>query len=54
MIKIILIFVKTKTITKTGENGREDGRCGLVKEKSDHSATRGLISMNVENAEREI
>jgi hypothetical protein len=49
MIKIIL-FVKTKTITKSGE----DGRCGLVKEKNDHGAMRGLIPMHVEEAEQEV
>jgi hypothetical protein len=53
-MKIILLFVKTKTITKTGEDGQEDGQCGLVKVKSDCGATRGLIPMHVEKAEWKI
>ena len=54
IIKIILLFVKTKTITKTGEDGWEDGQCGLVKEKTDRGATRGLIPMHLEKAEQNI
>jgi hypothetical protein len=54
IIKIILLFVKTKTITKTGEDGQEDGRCGLVKEKNDYGVTRSLIPMHVEKAEQKI
>jgi hypothetical protein len=50
----MLLFVKTKTITKTGEDGREDDLCGLVKEKSDRSATRDLIPMHMEKAEQKI
>jgi hypothetical protein len=50
MIKIIL-FVKTKTSIKSRVDGWEDGRCGLVTEKRDRSATRGLIPMHVEEAE---
>ncbi len=49
IIKIIP-FVKTTTIqTKSGE----DGRCGLVKEKSDGGGTRSLIPMHMEMEEAE-
>ncbi len=54
IIKITFYLSKLKRITKNREDGREDGRCGLVKEKSDRGATRGLILMHVEEAEQKI
>ncbi len=54
IIKITFYLLKLKPITKSREDGREDGQCGLVKEKSDCSATRALIPMQVEEAEWKI
>ncbi len=45
-------LLKLKQITKSGEDGRLDGQCGLVREKSDDSATQGLIPIHEEEAER--
>jgi hypothetical protein len=45
-------LLKQKTKAKSGEDGWEDGQCGLVKEKSDCGASRVLILINVEEAEQ--